>query len=79
MKLEFDSVEEVLAFVDRLRPASIPRVLQPGNIDPQELARSLAEVGKGHKIQAIKIYRAVTGGYLKESKDAVERFWPRAF
>ncbi len=47
---------------------------QPGSIDPCELARGLAEVAKGNKIWAIKIYRAVTGAGLKDAKDAVERF-----
>ncbi len=30
------------------------------------------------KIEAIKVHRAITGFGLKESKDAVEKYWPRA-
>jgi ribosomal protein L7/L12 len=36
----------------------------------------LLYMGKGtQKIEAIKAYRNLTGAGLKESKDAVERYW----
>lgn len=71
MRLEFDSVEEVLAFADRIKHESRPAP------DPLMLAIDLARVGKeGNKIAAIKIYRAVFGTDLKESKEAICRVWP---
>ncbi|MGW1500548.1 ribosomal protein L7/L12 [Streptomyces mirabilis] len=40
--------------------------------DP-ELEQVVALVRDGRKIQAIKVYREVTGAGLKEAKDAVDR------
>ena len=50
--------------------------LQPDAIDPVELLRCLGRVSKGHKIDAIRIFRAITGLGLKEAKDALEATWP---
>jgi ribosomal protein L7/L12 len=43
----------------------------PPEPDPFTEVRDLARRGK--KIQAIKVYREITGTSLKEAKDAVER------
>lgn len=40
--------------------------------EPDVPGAILEELLKGHKIQAIKEYRAATGAGLKEAKDAVE-------
>jgi hypothetical protein len=84
MQITFNSLEEVFNFVDRVRPTvggyvETPGECRPGHIDPVELARILGSMlrvagPKGSKIHAIKVYRAVTGQGLKESKDAIERF-----
>lgn len=44
------------------------------NLDYIERLMALMADGK-QKIEAVKIYRAITGCGLKESKDAVERCW----
>jgi hypothetical protein len=50
--------------------------VQPPEIDTTALAdpEIQAAVASGHKINAIKIYRELTGVGLKEAKDAVEYF-----
>lgn len=52
-------------------PQPKPVGVSPLNVD--ELLRLMAE-GQ-YKIEAIKCYRALTGVGLKESKDAVEKYW----
>lgn len=75
MEIKFNSVEEVLEFARHIQPDSIG----PGKKTPEELAQRLGTIareGRNAKIAAIIVYRAATGQGLKESKDAVERFWP---
>jgi len=43
----------------------------PAEPDPMGEVRHL--IGLGKKIQAIKVYREITGASLKDAKDAVER------
>jgi hypothetical protein len=52
-------------------------VEQPKNVVPAGMVDELLlHMGGGtQKIEAIKAYRALTGAGLKESKDAVERYW----
>lgn len=79
MKIEFNSVEEVLEFADRFRPSTVVGQLTPKGFDPTEVARCLgrvAEDGRRAKIPAIRIYRALTGESLIDSKAAIERFRP---
>jgi ribosomal protein L7/L12 len=47
---------------------------QRGSVEPDPAlsARALALLGRGQKIEAIKLYRRETGLGLKEAKDAVE-------
>jgi ribosomal protein L7/L12 len=48
---------------------------QTSKPDPDKLARDLAQCGNAGMIAAIKLYRQFTGEGLKESKDAIERYW----
>jgi ribosomal protein L7/L12 len=69
MKLEFDSIEEVIAFAQRFR--------DPATVNLEILSKAISEIpgGLGNKIAAIKAMRAATGLGLKEAKGAVERYW----
>lgn len=78
MKLEFDSLDEVLEFADRVRGQD--EVKQPETLsvylkDQTALARDIEQVHRGNKICAIKLFRAITGEGLKDSKDAIDRVW----
>jgi ribosomal protein L7/L12 len=50
------------------------RPYQPA--DCEGFARELGDVARGSRINAIRLHRQFTGLGLKESKDAVERYWP---
>jgi Ribosomal protein L7/L12 C-terminal domain len=51
-------------------------VADPVKVDPNDVDSLLDLMAKGkQKIEAIKAYRSLTGVGLKESKDAVERYW----
>jgi ribosomal protein L7/L12 len=52
-------------------PMQSPAKANPAEVD--ELMRLMA--GGTQKIEAIKAYRSLTGSMLKESKDAVEKYW----
>lgn len=76
MEFKFNSIEEVLTFAAQVNRAAVvaPGQVTPAGIDPAGLVDNLARVASGSgKIAAIKIYRAVTGQGLVESKAAVER------
>jgi ribosomal protein L7/L12 len=61
-------VDELIEFeVEQPKAGVVPC----GLVD--ELLRRMAE--GTHKIEAIKAYRVLTGASLKESKDAVEKYW----
>ena len=45
---------------------------QPASVTAAEDPRVLAAVESGHEIQAVQLYRELTGVGLKEAKDAVE-------
>ncbi|MEH2501206.1 ribosomal protein L7/L12 [Bradyrhizobium sp. AZCC 1578] len=48
-----------------------------GRADPVVVNTLMAHIrSNSSKIEAIKCYRALTGLPLKESKDAVETYWP---
>lgn len=73
MKLEI-SIEELR---DLMTPsAKEPTVGTPATYSSDEIARMICEVGCVNKIAAIKLHRAMTGSYLKDAKDAIERYWP---
>lgn len=46
---------------------------QPASVTAEEDPRLIALIDAGNEIQAIKLYRELTGAGLGESKDAVER------
>ena len=46
----------------------------PLEIEPHERALIESLLREGRKIEAIKLYREITGVCLKEAKDAVERY-----
>lgn len=51
----------------------MPRMFMPNSADVDQLMMLMVEGTR--KIEAIKIYRQLTGFELKESKDAVEKYW----
>lgn len=71
--LEFaiDDLEEL----DNLIDIDVPQP-QPIAINANEIDRLLYLMQEStHKVEAIRTYRALTGQGLKESKDAVEKYW----
>lgn len=46
-----------------------------GSQSVESVDRLLSHMAAGRKIEAIKEYRIMTGAGLKDSKDAVERYW----
>lgn len=70
-------VEELDNLIDIPVPEPVKSYSLPSEVDA--LLAAMNQPGK--KIEAIKAYRSLTGAGLKESKDAVERYWnesPRA-
>lgn len=68
-----------IEILDNLIDVEVPVVetatpVYPKNENVERLMALMAE-GK-YKIEAIKEHRAITGMGLKESKEAVERYWP---
>lgn len=67
----FDTIEcdSVASYVNALMPEN--KYVECSTVDAL-----LAAMGKeGQKIEAIKQYRTLTGAGLRESKDAVEKYW----
>jgi len=67
-------VTELDAMIDIELPEQQTVILRPCNADVEQLMALMASGTE--KIEAIKCYRSITGMGLKESKDAVERYWP---
>ena len=58
-------------------PVPVPEPVVVPKASCYDVDTLLSHMGKdGYKIEAIKTYRVLTGAGLKESKDAVERYWP---
>jgi len=76
MKLEFDSLEEILEFVAhvRLGPIKPEQPVRPTWTN-EEVAQELARVTKGDKLAAIKLHRYITGYTLKIAKETLDRYW----
>lgn len=68
MKRRIEHLEELVETLYRRLDMSPPPPSQPDPLDP---VRDLAQQGK--TIQAIKLYREITGSRLKDAKAAVER------
>jgi ribosomal protein L7/L12 len=70
-------LKEAKDYVDALEAGAAPQPAAP----PPDRTAGLAEVHalaqQGNKIQAIKVYRELTGVGLKEAKDYVDRIVPR--
>lgn len=69
-QLSNHAVEHVAALVEECLPKQEPVKANAGEID--EMLKAIRE---GKKIDAIKWYRSLTGYGLKESKEAIERYW----
>ncbi len=64
--------------IDEIIDIAVPEV-PAGRADAYQLDKLMALMAQGtQKIEAIKQYRMLTGFGLKESKDAVERYWKSA-
>ena len=67
--------DNLVTYIDDVIDIDVTPVEVPGKADPatvDELMKLIA--GGTQKIEAIKVYRMLTGCMLKESKDAVERY-----
>lgn len=61
--------------LDELTEVNVPEPT-PVRVNSEDIDRLLMLMLQGtQKIEAIKAYRMMTGMGLKESKDAVERYW----
>ena len=64
--------------LDRRIDIDVP-VQDSPKINSEELDKLLMLMAEGaRKIEAIKLYRQFTGYGLKDSKDAIERYWSRS-
>jgi len=74
LNLQPGDIEQLDNIIDVEMPeAEAPIVVRPSNADVEHLMVLMAEGTR--KIEAIKCHRIITGMGLKESKDAVERYW----
>lgn len=64
-------IDELDHLIDIPIPEPVKSYALPSEVDA--LLAAMNQPGK--KIEAIKAYRSLTGAGLKESKDAVERYW----
>src|SRR5882724_7397412 len=72
----FDGYQSNIEAIDDMIDIEVPMPIEhhyPKNDDVERLMALMAE--GTHKIEAIKHHRNITGMGLKESKDAVERYW----
>lgn len=65
---EIERVDELCEFEVHTQPLNVANC---GDVD--NLMMLMADGTR--KIEAIKAYRQLTGAYLKEAKDAVEKYW----
>lgn len=79
MQLQFDSVEEVMKFVRKLRvDIQGPTSNCHPWLEPNSLENLLIRLVRDHdRISGIKLVRAATGMGLQESKELVDRVMPR--
>lgn len=67
-------IEQIDNIIDVDVPEPIEHHCYPKNENVENLIKHMA-LGT-NKIDAIREHRAITGMGLKESKDAIERYWP---
>ena len=65
-----ESYQNLLAECDRLRTAR-------QQADPTSTIALMKFIADGKKIDAIKVFRNITGSYLKEAKDIIESVMDR--
>lgn len=58
--------------VDSIPVGDLPSILPTTGMTPEKMQAVLSAIGRGKKIEAIKLYREATGLGLAESKDAVD-------
>lgn len=75
MRTGFD--DEAIRSLDNMIDIADPEPqIVPGKADAQMVERLMMFMSGGtQKIEAIREHRAITGMGLKDSKDAVERYW----
>ncbi len=73
-RLDREDIEKIDSLIDIEVPTPPANIVACSDVD--QLMALMAEGTR--KIEAIKAYRVLTGAGLKESKDAVERYWQRA-
>ncbi len=66
-------IEDIDDMIDFNVPQPDPVIIRPSNDDVDKLLMLMQEGTR--KIEAIKMHRTITGYGLKESKDAVEKYW----
>lgn len=64
-----------LVMLDTLTDINVTPVEVPGKADPATINELMRAIHAGEMIAAIKAYRSLTGFYLKDAKDAVEKYW----
>ena len=74
-RLNANLTDVFIASLDEIIDIDVPepQVAYPKNENVERLMMFM--VGGTHKIDAIREHRALTGMGLKDSKDAVERYW----
>lgn len=70
-------LKEAKDYVDALEAGAAPQPVVPKPDPSAGLAEVHALALQGNKIEAIKVYRALTGAGLKEAKDYVDHIAPR--
>ena len=65
-----ESYQNLLAECERLRTAR-------QQVDPTSTTALMKFMGDGNKIEAIRVFRNITGATLKDSKDAVDAVMDR--
>lgn len=69
-RMEKEDIEKIDSLIDIKVP------VQTNHVPCEAVDELLMLMAEGtRKIEAIKAYRSLTGAYLKEAKDAVERYW----
>src|SRR5271167_2269970 len=72
-----DDVQALDDMIDFQVPTPEPFVVPSASCsDVDTLLSAFSQAGIGKKIEAIKAYRSLTGAYLKEAKEAIERYLP---
>lgn len=75
-KCKFELDIDAINTLDDIIDVEVPMPIEHHYPKNDDIDRLMALMTEGtRKIEAIKIYRILTGYGLKESKDAVEKYW----